>query len=580
MSQDGRWVAAIVKRGIDIFDAGDWTSRPLHLATAAVPTAVAVSRSALALLLSGGSLEIRALPSLRVIGRLSASSRLAAPLAISPNGADIAGADSTDPRRAVIYSFAAKAGARTVLPTQPESITTLRFAPDGSVVAVGSGSGSLAVYRPSDGTLVDTLAGHDGPLMSVAWTGTSAPTGLYSVGLDGQLISWDLRGGPLTVHEAGPDHVPAINPSAQFGSLVAGYAQPPNTPDSKILAYTLDLRTGRYASWPAGLRDDDASGQIVASTDGRLGLVSILDSSGNNRIEIVDLRTHSTVGHLALPPGTAHFPDGLEAAASPDGRYAVCSLGRTRIGVFALPSGRYLHSFTVQFADPDSARIDAMPAVFDPAGRLVMGSYDPGPNGPEPWAKSGPALPSNQRLGLVDVSSGRLVAQTGLGDIGFPAAVAWSHDKRTLALGTSAGTLGLYDARTLQPGVNVGRVSSGFLNTASFAPDDRTLVTADSAGSIDFWSVPDLTREGSRIAIGNAAATNGLGGTWAWYRPDGDIVGLAEDEARPTAGVRWFVFDARPAVLANIACRLAGADITRVQWRQFIGDRPYQHVCG
>jgi WD40 repeat protein len=157
--------------------------------------------------------------------------------------------------------------------------------------------------------------------------------------------------------------------------------------------------------------------------------------------------------------------------------------------------------------------------------------------------------------------------------------MAWSHDTRTLAIGTSAGTLGLYDAATLSLRTTVGRVSSGFIDTASFAPDDQTLVTADSAGSLVFWSVPTLTREGQRVVLANSASIGGLGGVFAWYSPSGDVVGLAADDRRPDAGVRFFDFQARPAALAKLACDLAGGDMSRADWHQYLGDRSYRHVC-
>jgi sugar lactone lactonase YvrE len=231
---------------------------------------------------------------------------------------------------------------------------------------------------------------------------------------------------------------------------------------------------------------------------------------------------------------------------------------------------------TVQFANPDGGRVDVLPWRFDPAGRLVLVSEDPGPNGSQPSTGSGPPLPANQRIGLLDVASGRLVAQARLGNVVFPTALAWSHDRRLLAVTTLTGTLALYDADTLALRINVGSVSSGWVNTLAFAPDDRTLVTGDTAGSVNLLSVPDLVREGQHILIGNSANN---GGNWAWFAPDGNIVGFAQDSQRPSGGMRWFEFDARPSALAAAACTLAGADITRAQWQRYVGDRPYRHVC-
>jgi WD40 repeat protein len=412
------------------------------------------------------------------------------------------------------------------------------------------------------------------------WTGQKTPTGLYSVGLDSQLVSWDLGVGPRTVHESGPDR-PDPSHAQQFGALVVGDLQPPVGSNARRELFTADVASGALAVWRAGLHPDEAVSQVVASDDGRIALMSIEvvsgRTAGRNRIEIWDLRAHRDLGRLALPPGTAKFIDGLTGAVSPDGRRAYASLGLQRVGVFALPSGRYLRSFTVHFADPDSGRIQALPWQVDPAGRLVVTGYDPGPNAPEPWSSSGPPLPADQRLALVDVSSGRVVAQVGLGDDLGPSTLGWSHNGQLLAVGSIDGTLGLYDAATLKRRVSAGIVASGSVSTASFAPDDHTLVAGSSDGAASFFDVPDLAREGPRIPISNSANN---GGVYAWYAPDGDVVGLAQDERRSdTSQQRWFDFKASPAELARTACALAGSDITPAQWQNYVGDRPYQHVC-
>jgi hypothetical protein len=58
------------------------------------------------------------------------------------------------------------------------------------------------------------------------------------------------------------------------------------------------------------------------------------------------------------------------------------------------------------------------------------------------------------------------------------------------------------------------------------------------------------------------------------------LVGLAQDERRnDTSLQRWFTFHATPGELANTACALAGSDMTRAQWRRYLGDRPYRHIC-
>jgi len=412
----------------------------------------------------------------------------------------------------------------------------------------------------------------------LAWTGSAAPTGLYTVGLDSELISWNVGSLPHAMSESGPP-IAAPDRGETFGHFVLGLTPAQGAgPMSQEHGYLIDLNTGRRAFWPLGLNDDDGINQAVVSSDGKRALFSVENQSGDNRILIWDLTRHVQTGQLALPPGTAHFEIGLNAAISPDGTTAYSSLGAGRIGVFSLPSGRYLRSFDVRFAEPDAARIYADPWMFDPHGRLLFGGYDPNPTqGPPPAPLPGAVdtSPPNQRLGLLDVKTGRFVTQTGLGDVNFPTAVAWSHDGSRLVVGTYEGTLTLYNARTLALEAGAGVVEPGWIKTAAFSPDDTTIVTGGTLGDISFYSAPDLERLGEQLTI---QAQNG--GAFAWFDPNGDVDGYAPDPTKPSSNLdRWFDFRVDTAALVSAACDVAGTDITRNQWQRYVGDQPYRHVC-
>jgi WD40 repeat protein len=347
-----------------------------------------------------------------------------------------------------------------------------------------------------------------------------------------------------------------------------------------VKLFRADLSTGQWSAWPLGLRDDDYVNQAMASRDGSRAVVSIEDQAGHNRIEIWDLVRHVRVGQLHLPANApAEFILGFNAAISPDGRTAYCNLSGSRIGVFALPSGRYLRSFQVHFANPDGARILAVPWRFDPHGRLLIGGYDTGPHPDGGSFALGPDdhRPANHRLALVDTRTGRVLAQTGIGDIDTETLSEWSPDGTLLAVGTYDGTLSLYDAATLKLVTAGGPLESGPLQSARFAPDGRSIVTSSTAGTINLFTIPGLQRIAQPLSLGPGANN---GGVFAWYAPDGDLVGFAHDPARPGQAVqRWFELPVQPAELARTACELAGGDITRAQWQRYVGDRPYQHVC-
>ena len=587
-SPDGRWIAVLTTQhraggvAVDVYDTRDVAARPRTFAASGRPVAIAVSNAAVAVQQAAGQVEVRSVSTLRLLHVLSAP--WAPPgvgaLGVSPDGSRVAVVDGADQRRISVLDSAG-APAATPLPTQPLDVTSLAFAPDGVRLAVTSQSGSVAVYSALDGSRVEALAGHTGQVGDAVWTGTRAPTGLYTVGLDSQLVSWSISSASRLVSYSGPD-VPAIDRGWQTGRFVIGLTPvelPPYHPAMES-AYVADLSTGRWSSWRLGLTNDNYVNQAVVSADGTRALLSIQDSAGHNRIDIWDATRRVRTGELKLPAfALSEFVLGFIAAISPDGTTAYCSLGPNVVGVFALPSGRYLRKFTVTFAPPDGTRVAAAPWSVDPHGRLLVYGYDTGPHPFDGPFDLGPidTVPNNHRLALVDTVSGRVLDQVGIGAVQQLSSVAWSPDGRWLAAGTLNGQLMLFDAASLTLHVDAGAVEPGFVLTVGFSPDDRSLVVGGSSGAVSFFNVADLTREGDRLPLGDGHVN---GGTFAWYDPSGQVVGFATDPAHPaTDRERWFDLPARPDQLASAACALAAADMTREQWQRYVGDRPYQHVC-
>jgi DNA-binding SARP family transcriptional activator/WD40 repeat protein len=575
VTSDGRWVVLIMKGPggahdvVDVFDSRDWNAPPRQFRTSGAPFCPAAGRSAIATEDTDGSVTVRAVPSLRVLGRLpgvpGAQANEDGCPAVSGDGSEIARVDPLDARRVMLYRTRSGAASVVPLPTDSQSVGAIRFSPDDSEVAVSSRGGSLAVYR-LDGSQVSSYAGQAGAVNSLAWTGVSRPTGLYTAGLDGDLVSWDLNRSIRTLRAVGPPH-PPVKRGLRFGRWVVGDTQQDGTTNSHRMLFAVDTATGAYHSWPAGLTDDEGIAQTTVAGNGSYALVNVESiyggHTGVNRVPIFDLRTQREVGHLQL--SHPWFPDGYDATVSADGRRAYCNCApqQNRIEVFALPSGRALFSIPVRFAGADARVIEPECWYVDPRGRVVVFGWDP---------KS-----KHQRLGLVDVRARRLVAQTDLGAVSPPTAIAWSPDRRTVALGSDTGSVILYDADTLAPRTAPVTVTSGFVGTLSFAPDGQLLLVGGTDGTLRFLTVPDLAPQGQPLEIGDSGNN---GGVYAWYTASGDVAGLAEGVGSIAGGQQsWFTLQVAPAKLAALACQLAGADITRAQWQRYVGDRPYRHVC-
>ena len=585
MSQDARWLAVLSQRtvggraAVSVFDARNWAAAPRRLDVPGDALGLAVSRDALAVQAADGSVTVWSLPALHALGRVTGPQPGAGPepLAVAPDGSTVAVVDGHDSTRVAVYPT--RGGISTPMPAQPQGVGVTAYSPDGRELGVSSNGGSLNVYRPGTGALVDAFTGGSMPALGLAWSGAAEPTGLYSGGLDGQLVSWTVRSGSRLMTETGPDlHAP--DRGELFGDVALGVT-PADAPASGKRGYALDIRTGHITTWPLGLPQNGYLNQLVASRDGRTALASTEDPAGHNTVVVRNLVHNRELGTLHPPSDAPRtFALGSNAALSPDGRTAYVNLDASRIGVFDVHSGRYLRSFTIRFSGPDSARVEAIPWQFDPNGRLIFGGFDTGPHPNNvPAGGIGPddTNPPDQRLGIVDVRAGRLVAQTDLGDVIAPSAIAWSPDRQWIAVGTYDGTLSLYDARTLRQIAAAGHVEPGPVRTVSFAPRTADLVTAGAGGVLAFRSVPDLTSEGDPIFVGNGATSDGL---LAWYLPSGRVVGLGPDLHKPGTDLqRRFTFRIAPADLVRTACALGGGDLTRAQWRRYVADQAYRQLC-
>lgn len=591
LSQDGRWLAARTTTGLSVWDSRDWSRPPSTLPIARPTTALAVSAHAVALEGPDASVTVRALPSLRLLGVVPAmsgtsSDALTPTLAVSPSGATVVRTDPSDQKQSTLFRLTPRhsgaPAAAVRLPGQPDLVDWAAFSPDGAQVAVVSESGSVATYSSADGSQVANLPGHSGPVRGVAWTGVGHPTGLYTAGLDSEIVSWSLSSRPRLVSLHGKQ-IAVPDRGELFGHWIFGLtpAMDGSRPSSREQLYLANLDTGSFSSWNAGLQDstDGQNGdgeypnQAVASWNGRWGLVSVNSQTGLNHIDVWDLTRHVRTGTLQLP-GTAyrHFPLGLVAAISRDGRTAYAAIDHDHIGEFELPSGHLTRRFPAAFAGKDAGRVLVLPWEVAPDGSLLVAGYDPGPYRPgDPYTLPGSRVdPPDQRLGVLDPRTGHWLGQRHLGDHN-PHTVAWSPDGRTLAVGTAEGTLATYDAHTLAQRADAGIVEPGYVLSLSYAPDGRTLVTGGTSGALNFYDTATLSRVGSRLQLG---ASSWLVG---WYDASGDVVGFA-----PVAGrgrEQPFTLRADRASLVATACRLAGADITHEQWRRYVGDRPFRSVC-
>ena len=103
------------------------------------------------------------------------------------------------------------------------------------------------------------------------------------------------------------------------------------------------------------------------------------------------------------------------------------------------------------------------------------------------------------------------------------------------------------------------------MDSIDFDPHGR-LVTLSNDGKLRLW---DLA---TRRLIGTPLQGSNTGG-WVNFFPDGKhVLGVFQSGT----GIVWNV---DPAAWKAKACTVAGRNLTRAEWTEFLGERSYHNVC-
>jgi len=424
-------------------------------------------------------------------------------------------------------------------------ITGIGFGPGNRLVTTGDDK-QVLVWSLGSGAVTETLTGHNGRVFGPAFS----PDGrtLYTAGLDGSMIIWDLAG---------------------------------------------TRRLGRpFRAGNAGRRDDQAGRTLVLSPRGDRMIVT----QGDGQILIRDGRSLRELRRLpAVAQGSV-----VAAAFSPDGRLVAASGEGGAVSIWDTVTGAPVHRRLVGPPRDAGGRPNYVRAVgFTPDGRTIVAGDDSlrlyfwnarsgAPVGPPLAVPRDPALrdaPDEVYAlafsgnGLIAVGHGSNASVWELGsrklrytvdvdeDYGFAAAVAFSQDDSLLATGGGIGEVRFWDADT---GAARGRsiaASAGWLNSLDFDPKDEILVTGGSDGTTRLIDVQSRVLIGSPLPGFDNLLEN------AELTPDGRRVIVVYENGN------GFVWDVDPSVWKRHACAVAGRNLTRSEWEEFLPDREYSPAC-
>jgi serine/threonine protein kinase/DNA-binding SARP family transcriptional activator/WD40 repeat protein len=300
--------------------------------------------------------------------------------------------------------------------------------------------------------------------------------------------------------------------------------------------------------------------------------------------------------HDALPAFSA---DGRwVASAARDGTVHVLDAASGRL-LGVVPNGAFAVTIAWSPRDPILATVTATGGVAlwnvaDPAhpARLVhltAPEYPPGkaanivfsPDGRDLAVSGGLNIWPPSPISLLDVRHRRLLrvlrANTGALNGGRLALAAFSPDSRTLAAAVNdtvdTGRIVFWD------------VTNGRLRTTLTVPYTPYAVAYVNGGRWLAVSEQDVYERGSaRIELRDAQTLQPIGDP---IRVRGDAAILTTNHpggSRVATGTLSaigspIVWDLNPADWEVMACRLAGRNLSRAEWNQYLPDRPYQATC-
>jgi WD40 repeat protein/class 3 adenylate cyclase len=430
------------------------------------------------------------------------------------------------------------------------SVTDVAFGPGGKLVTTGDDR-QILVWNLASRAVVETLTGHNASVTGAAFS----PDGgtVYTAGADGTLMSWDLGGSRRLGRPfvAGAGHAAS---EGKPGTLVALSATGSRMAVPELGGRVVVRDVESLAKIKRVLVPDVT--QLVSAALSPAG-TTLATGGADGEVALWDVRTGARLGrNLAGVVARVHsVPNRVHALAfSPNGRTLAAGDNSHRLHLWDVRSkalsGRPLDvPHDPLLHDPKNPNADAVRGlVFRRDGSLLAAAHG---SDVSVWA-----LPKRKLLYTVDVD----------GNAGEAVAVAFSPDGSLLATGGGTGEVRFWRAET---GIRTGRsiTAAGSILSLGFDPTGQIVVSSGTDGATRLLDVP------SRVLVGPPLP--GLDGepSAAELTPDGRRVIVVYESG---TGFRWEV---SPSMWKRHACAVAGRNLTRAEWDQFLDDRDYRTVC-
>jgi DNA-binding SARP family transcriptional activator/WD40 repeat protein len=473
--------------------------------------------------------------------------------AVSPDGREVVlgGHAGT-----VWFQDTVTGAAREGAGTHHAAVAAAFFGPTGDTATTVGSDNTVIVWNALRATPVQELSGPTGQVQSAA----ASPDGttLYTSSLDGDVLAWDLTGtrqfGRRAALGAGLRCCTSLSPE------VPPLATSPDGSEfaARLGASTVGVFSTRTLQRLATFRVSAADGITalawspvapVLAVAGHAGYVALWNVAGTPRPAQTMLGLHAVLGRPEAIQALAFSSDGSLLAASdrnetrptPD----LPALPAAFLATWRTAGGTLVGAPRELAVGAGTGRSDQL--AFSPDGTLLAAGVPDG------------------RVLVLDTVTGA-TTQT-LSPPSGATSVAFAPDG-TLATGTAAGTVDLFDPTTGQPLAPALIAASAPITSLAFEPDGQRFATAGyQDGSVKLWFVPTLQQEGPALPTDSGTAAT------VAFPARGQGLLDVQDSGRA------FVWPIALSDWERRACQVAGRNFTREEWVRLVAQPGYAPVC-
>jgi WD40 repeat protein len=433
------------------------------------------------------------------------------------------------------------------------SVQNMAFSPKGDTFVGTYDNGVVTVWNPKTGTVADTFKGHEDRVLGVAFSADGKT--LFTCSLDGAILEWDLG------HERRFGRPFAVTPIAAATQERLGLPALPPVAMSKD-GTKFATRIGENA---VGIFSVGTLHRVRSFAVDLGGPITAIAWSPGDELAIAGMGGRVQLWNVATRPRRVRSLAGMTSTTGLPA--AVNQLAFS-------PDGRMLAAAGVNHTPGNTPPLGPVAAWQTATGKVLWKRANrQGPADSVAFSRDGKRLALGLEIGfgavdqIVDPTSGRV--ERLIRPLGGSASqsLAFAPDG-TLATGSWAGIVQRWDVST---GKQLGRPLLAMpapVSSISFDPTGNEFATGGgSGGFVKLWDTHTLQQLG--------AAFPGEPGQWAnaQFTPDGSQLVTLYSNGRGT------VWPGTVRAWEDHACRVAGRNLTREEWRRFVRGRAYSKVC-